>query len=166
MSKNLPAKIDNTTEIVKMIADGYSNQQIADHLLMEVSVVETLIDKPEVKLAISEMSAEVMSTFGGSKHQIKSMLQRVIISDLTDFYEPEGKDFGKMKPFSQIPKILRMCITEIQFVHTNDSMGLPVTNTKIKTISKDKAIELLSRIDGLFDAKPDKGGMVFDIGYE
>ena len=162
--KNLPSKVldQQTTEIVKMIADGYSNQQIADRFEVELAVIETAIDRPEVKVAISEMSAEVMASFGGSKTQIKSMLQRVIVSDLTDFYT----DDGKMRPFSKIPVLLRQCITEIQFVHGTDSMGLPIVNTKIKTISKDKAIELLSRIDGLFDAQPDTGGLKFEIGYE
>jgi tRNA G10 N-methylase Trm11 len=151
-----------TLDIIDRIANGYSNEQISQELEIPIEELTELIRQKEVQVAISEMSKEVMAGFGNSKEQIKTMMRRVIISDLTDFYNQDGT----MRPFNEIPKVLRMCITELEFKHGTDAMGMPTVNTRIKTISKDKAVEILARLDHLFSEKPEKEGVEINIGYE
>ena len=152
---------DQTQLIIEKIADGYSNQLIADELGIEVSDINTLVKQPKIQKAIADLSKEVMASFGSSKDQIKTMMRRVILADLTDFYD----DKGNMKPFREIPLALRQCITELEFKHGVDAMGMPCTHTRIKTVSKDKAVEIMARLDNLFNEKPDTGGLKFEIGY-
>jgi len=162
IEKGVSLMTPRTLDIIQRIANGYSNEQIRDELDIPMSELITLISQPDIQVAISDMSKEVMASFGNSKEQIQTMMRRVIVSDLTDFYNQDGT----MKPFNQIPKLLRMCITELEFKHTTDAMGMPVTNTRIKTISKDKAVEILARLDHLFTEKPEKGGLTIEIGYD
>lgn len=149
-------------EVIQLVGNGLSNQDVADQMGLELSEVVNITKRPAVKEAIRELQKEVMKQFGDSKQQIATMMKTILLTDITELYD----DNGKMKPFDDIPLHLRQSITSLEFKHGTDSMGMPITNTKVTVMDKMKAIEILARMEGLFSEKPDKGGMEFKIGYE
>ena len=151
-----------TQLIIEKIANGYSNQGIADELNMELEEINALVKIPAIQAEIREMSKKVLAQFGGSKEQIVTSLKTLLFADLTQFYDNDGK----FKPIDQIPLALRQCITELEFKHGEDRMGMPITNVRVKTIDKMKAIEVLARIEGLFDTGDDSKDIEFEIGFE
>jgi len=151
-----------TDSIVLDIANGLSNQDIADKLMCEVEEVVAIIKTPEIQTEIRKLQKEVMAQFGNSKEQVSLMMKNILLTDITEMYD----DQGKLKPFNDIPIHLRQSITSIEFKHGEDRMGMPIVNTKVQVMDKMKAIEILARIEGLFDNNENTGGVEFKIGFE
>lgn len=150
--------------IAEKAAQGYSVEAIAKELVLDVAEVSDLIKKPTVQAEIQRASQEVLKQFG-SKESIKNAMKRIIMSDLTDFYQDDGKGNLMFKPINEIPMYLRQCITKLKVKNATDNFGMPVQNVELEVISKEKAIEILARLEGLFKEDNEQEDNVINIGW-